>query len=305
MTTESDARNVPLVVSFLIAIIINSISCPFTVLLNVLVIMAVKRRPRLQSNTNILLACLAVTDVLTALTAQPSFVTAKSLFLRDGIDNKVSYFVHNFFLRALSVCSSLHLMLVTCERLIAIKFTMYYPYVVTKRNIKVAVIAVWALTVICEVVRLILYAFMRQVQNLLVSLAMIFCVLFIASAYVILYHETRRHQNIIKTQQLPQEEVERFAKESKALKTTVFVVSAVMLSFLPMALTLLVKVTGLKKTVDIEVFVVLSPLVRTCAMLNSLLNPLIYCLRQKEMRKFVLRVPCQAVAPAMNGLELN
>ena len=47
----------------IINIIINGITCPLTVLLNVLVIMAVKRRPGLQTNTNILLACLAATDV--------------------------------------------------------------------------------------------------------------------------------------------------------------------------------------------------------------------------------------------------
>ncbi|KAL9960278.1 hypothetical protein ACROYT_G033717 [Oculina patagonica] len=203
ITTEGDTRNIPQEVSFIITIIINGISCPFTVLLNVLVIMAVKRRPRLQSNTNILLACLAATDVLTGLLVQPSFIAWKSIYLLN--------------------------------------------------------------------------------------------------AYVILYRETRRHEKKIKTQQLPQEEVERFAKESKALKTTVFVVSAVMISFLPMALTLLLVVKGLRKQGEYEaVFSVLSPTFRTCAMLNSLLNPLIYCLRQKEMRKFVLRLPCQAVEPTMN-----
>ena len=54
----------------------------------------------------------------------------------------------------------------------------------------------------------------------------------------------------MKTQQLPQKEVERFAKESKALKTTVFVVSAVMLSFLYMAISLLLVVKGLNKKRD-------------------------------------------------------
>ena len=42
-----------------VTIVINNITCPFTVLLNVLVLMAVKRKPALQSKTNILLACLA------------------------------------------------------------------------------------------------------------------------------------------------------------------------------------------------------------------------------------------------------
>lgn len=42
--------------SFLIAIIVNSIACPFTVLLNVLIIAAVVKTRRLRNNSNILLA---------------------------------------------------------------------------------------------------------------------------------------------------------------------------------------------------------------------------------------------------------
>ena len=76
---DGDTQNSAVEVSNILSIIINSITCPFTVLLNVLVIMAVKRRPRLESNTNILLACLAVTDALTGLTTQPSFITWKML----------------------------------------------------------------------------------------------------------------------------------------------------------------------------------------------------------------------------------
>ncbi|CAH3168045.1 unnamed protein product, partial [Porites evermanni] len=107
-------------ISFLINIIINVVICPFTVLLNVLVIMAVKRRPRLQRNSNILLACLAATDTAT------------------GAGSRVLDF-HNSSLRALFVCSSLHLMLVTFERFTAIKFTMHYNAVVTKDKLKVVV----------------------------------------------------------------------------------------------------------------------------------------------------------------------
>ena len=67
--------------SYIISIIFNSIACPFTVLLNVLVILAVKSRPRLQSKPNILLACLAVTDALNGLVAQPAFISATTLKL--------------------------------------------------------------------------------------------------------------------------------------------------------------------------------------------------------------------------------
>ena len=67
--------------SYIISIIFNSITCPFTVLLNVLVILAVKSKPRLESKPNILLACLAVTDAMNGLAAQPAFILATTLKL--------------------------------------------------------------------------------------------------------------------------------------------------------------------------------------------------------------------------------
>ena len=237
-TIKGDVSNVLSVhdTSLLITIIFNSITCPFTVLLNVLVIMAVKKRPRLQTTTNILLACLAVTDASTGLIVQPSFILWKTLQLLCMVNGDTVKLFHNSLLRVTSICSLLHLMLVTGERLIAIRVTMHYPYIVTTRNIKVAVIACWLFSISYVACGLIFRnKVFRSILNLLAALIVISSVLFIASAYGILYRETRRHRKMIKTQQLPPEEVQRFAKESKALKTTVLVVGAVILCFTPIA----------------------------------------------------------------------
>ena len=296
-SNDAFSLTVPKQVSYIATIAINSITCPFTVLLNVLVIMAAKRRRRLRSKTNILLACLAVTDLLTGLVAQPSFIVWKTFQLL-GKTPGMAYHdspreVHNSSFRALTVCSSLHLMLVTCERLIAIRFTMHYPYIVIKRNIKVAVIAIWIFVIFCDVFRR-LKTDLKIAFNLLVGLVLVSCILFILVSYVILYRETLCQQTKIKTQQLPQEEVQRFAKERKALKTTVLVVGTVMLCFLPMLFALFISVSARSGQYQIAY---IPPYVRTFSMLNSLLNPLIYCWRQKEMRQFVFRLLPQVVAP--------
>ena len=272
--------------NIIVTIAINSVTCPLTVLLNALVIMAVIRRPRLQSYPNILLACLAATDVSTGLTVQPLFILWKSLELL-GISYKLVKVSHDSLLRVLSICSCLHLTLVTFERLIAIKLTMRYPYFVTTKNIKVAVIAFWIFTLSSELLRLILTS-TKMVFNLAAGLIVFLCVLFISSTYAILYRETLCHKKKIKNQQLPQEEVERFVKESKALKTTVFVVGAVVLCFVPMAFAALSFVTKVN-------IIYQASWVRTFGMLNSLFNPLIYCWRNKEMRQFVFRIKSQAV----------
>ncbi|KAJ7353852.1 hypothetical protein OS493_032127 [Desmophyllum pertusum] len=290
-TVEGEMRNIPREVSYVIAIIINTIACPFTVLLNALVIMAVKRRPRLQTNSNIFLACLATTDVLTGLVAQPLFITWKCFYLLH-METRVLDASQNLSMRAFAVCSYLHLMLVTCERLIAIKFTVHYEYIVTKQNMKLSVMAIWAFTLILTAVGLMTETVITAAR-LFAAVTVTLCVLFIAISYVILYRETRRHEEKIKVQQLPQEEVERIVKESKALRTSVLITSAVTLSFLPAGLTVLV--VSIFKIPD--VMYVVAPFVRTFVMLNSLLNPLIYCLRQREMRKFVFKLPCQPVEP--------
>ena len=230
---------------------------------------------------------------MTGLTTQPLFIVWKTFQLIDLKNFINPFFGVNFTMRALAVCSCLHLMLVTCERLIAIKFTMDYHEIVTKKKFKVAVISCWVYSVTSELI-LRRFDITIMIADLLVALVQICCmILFIASAYFVLYLETRRHRKMIKTQQLPQEEVERFIKESKALKTTVYVIGAVALCYLPMAFVMFSY--AMKWQVD----PFLKPFVRTFAMLNSFLNPLIYCWRQKEMRKFVFRIrTTQPVHPA-------
>ena len=110
---------------------------------------------------------------------------------------------------------------------------MKYPYIVTKRKIKVAVIDFWVFSFMPQGFKYFSnHVIVRVTYNLIVPLAMTFCILvFITSTYAILYLESRRHESKIKAQQLPQEGVYKVVKENKAVKTTAFVLSAVLLSF--------------------------------------------------------------------------
>ena len=295
---DGEALNVPLKVTYIVTIIFNSISCPFTVALNVLVIMAVKRRPGLQSYANILLACLAVTDALTGLLVQPTYIIWRILQLLGGINTDIIFNLHNLLLVAVTLSSALHLMLVTSERLIAIKYTFVYPYLVTTLNIEVTVTVFWVLALCCTILRrssvnqLFNDGMGEKVGNVIISIVMISCIVFTVMSYTILYKETTYQQNKIKTQQPPQEEVQRFFKERKALKTTVYVVGAVLLCFSPgTVLTILSNIRELNVPYPASWII-------TIVMLNSLLNPLIYSWRQKEMRQFVFPASSPAVAVA-------
>ena len=186
-------------------------------------------------------------------------------------------------------------MLVTCERLIAIKYTMAYPHLVTAQNIKVAVTSSWVLALFFSVLRwplsdlLFNESVAQKIRNMIVFIVLTSCVVFMTTSYAILYKEAAHQKNKIKAKQLPQEDVERFVKERKALKTTVYVVGAVLLCLSPGALSIVPVIAEQNSTY-------LAPWFRMTVMLNSLLNPLIYCWRQKEIRQFVSRISSPAIA---------
>ena len=282
----TSSANVPLELSFIITSIINIITCPFTVLLNVLVIHAVKTRLRLPTNSNIFLACLAVIDALTGVLSQPSYVLWRIIQLLGLSSRKTVENVHLNVMVILMTASCLHLMLVTSERLIAIKFTMQYSNVITENMFKIAVLVVGIIAL--TILRMIK---LDQALHPLASLIAISFIVFVAFAYVILYHETLRHQRKIRAQQLPKEEVEKIFKENKALKTTVLVADAILVYLLPVGFCIFLIFAGHKDKCRSW-----KPWRHTFATINSLVNPLIYCSRQREMRKFIFRKRKQVVA---------
>ena len=115
-------------VVLIIQIILTTATFPFTILLNILVILAVKKTRRLQSKPNILLACLAATDAFIGLTAQPSSIPVEVFRLIDmtSLAQKIRLNFHNRVLLAGITNSLLHLMLVTFERLVVI-MQVYRP----------------------------------------------------------------------------------------------------------------------------------------------------------------------------------
>ena len=296
VTMKGEKKDVFILVFISITIIVNTIACPFTIGLNMLVIIAVKRRRRLQNNGNIMLACLAVTDVLTGLTSQPSFILWKTALLLGSDIADIFLAIHGLCIIVLSYSSALHLMMVVGEKMIAIKYPFWYPSVMTTRNMKMGVLFCWVYSISFGLPVELLVG--NRSAMYLISASHIFfvCVVFVSTSNVILYFETRRHHKMIKAQQLPQEQVEIFLKENKAFKTTILVVSAVGLCLLPVTFYTVVLAVGFFQE-RLLILDSIDGMTGLSLMINSLLNPLIYCWRQEEIRKFVFRTSMQAVHP--------
>ena len=66
---------------FIIRMVVNALTCPFIILLNILVMVAVKTNRQLRTKSNIALACLATTDLVVGLFVQPLHIIHASVLL--------------------------------------------------------------------------------------------------------------------------------------------------------------------------------------------------------------------------------
>lgn len=131
--------------------VINLLMSPCTVLLNILVVVAVKTTPRLRNNCNILLASLAGTDLIVGALSQPLFV-ADQIYRLTGNFESHSVCTLNFVGGSSAVfcitASTQHLAILSIERYIAICYPYKYPKMVTKRSLGATVVFAWSVAVL-------------------------------------------------------------------------------------------------------------------------------------------------------------
>ena len=275
----------PVTASLIFLSVINLLVSPCSILLNVLVIVAVKTSPRLKTNHHILLASLAGTDLLTGAISQPLLIAEEIYLLKGSTLNSYSFcFLRNVsaITGMTSVIASLqHLALLSIERYLAITYPFKYLELITELRLTASVVTVWAvatlltvLTSVYTVNNAFIFNFRRVITVASISI-LIFC-------HFAVYREARSQILKIATQQISTEARAVFLKEKKALYTTTMVIGVVFLSFVP----LIIFRPVLKSLIGPPAwkFVLLYAL-KSLALCNSVCNPLIYCARNREFRK--------------------
>ena len=102
----------------------NAFTCPFTILLNVLVMIAVKTKQQLRTKSGIALACLATTDFTVGLVVQPLNIATFILVLQgDETPNLLCHLIEVTVTVSVTyaLASLYHLFVMSGERYLAIK----------------------------------------------------------------------------------------------------------------------------------------------------------------------------------------
>ena len=268
----------------LAAVILNIVTCPMTVCVNLLVIVAVKTKPRLQTMYNLLLCALAATDMVVGAVIQPIYVVGEMSLLTGSSLTEYCTQYTRVALLFLSPCiaSLLLLALLSIERYLAMKYSLRYTDIITKGRVATAVITCWVIAVLPPV---LLYFFSHHVLSIMTAVfikSVSFAV--IAYCHISVFLVTRRHIIRIKSEQVSQDTKKKFLEEKKAAITTSIVVGFVLFSFAPLLLFTLFRPLLLKSYFG-NLFISFKPVLQFFVLINSLCNPIIYCWRSSVLRK--------------------
>ena len=263
----------------LVNTIILVVAFPFTIVLNALVIVAVKIKPRLRVHkSNILLALLALTDFMVGAFVQPTYIV---VLVKGLFDHPRPYCVLTILERAmgfLAFASLFHLALISGERYLAMKHPFAYPTLVTDARLLVASALAWILDIMLHVTVLVFVKAIRvPVENAVVFIT----TAFIAFCHVKVYRETRRHEYQMAAQQVTEEARKQLQRNKKAVKLTGIIILLLVMCYLPFGAAVFVLTMQHYQTSLLSIFFVSAA---SILLMNSLFNPILYSARIRQLR---------------------
>lgn len=289
-------------VSNIVASVLNATFAVTAITGNLLVLLAIWLTPLKRSPSNLLLSSLAFADLQVGLVVQPAFVAYKVAEIR-GNSAVACYarFINLTFGYATTGVSLMTLTAIGIERYLALRLHMRYIEVVTRLRIMIYCGISWVIAVILVAI----YFLQRSVFGAIIVLAEISSVLITTFAYVRVYKVVRRHQSDIQNQRRislaasggMQLNIKKYQRSTNTM-FLVFMLSFICYAPYP-AITVLLLRYGF--TARLKIAVEMSA---TIICINSTLNPFIYCLKLREIRRAVfsiLRKPRPGVYPALDG----
>ena len=269
----------------LILCVLNLVFSIVAILGNHLVIRALWKTSSIPATLKKLFLSLAVSDLAMGLFAQPLFgaVTAVMLKMKVSEDHNSDLFcpsvftVCHFSLFFLACTSLLHLTFIAFDRLLTIFLHLRYQELVTPNRVSISLVCLWLTSGVAASMYILLPNNNDRVSEVLELVGLLITTV----AYFRIYKTVRHHQNQIQTQcQTLNAQAMEALRERKSAVNALIVYIVFLACYVPyLCCTILLIVDKLRVSFlaghQISVFLIL---------LNSSINPLVYCWRYREIR---------------------
>ena len=271
-----------------IAFIITCASCPLIILFNTMIIVVIAKKPSLQTNSNILLSSLAVADLVVGAVFQPLTIIIGAFGSYD--DNPPVFLctldvINVFVLYSASWSSLCLLTAIAWERKARISENLNYATNVSRKRIKQLIFASWMSVLLFLAPGLMYLAGVKETYVIILDIAIailpVVFLLLIVYYYVSIFIKTREVVIHPTNENISQIAIAKYEKQIAV--TTALLTLVLLICYLPAIVVHIV-------FYFFPVFYTTSFIYwsMTLMELNSLANPLLYCFRNRQIRKAII-----------------
>ena len=274
----------------LIACVLNLTFSIIATIGNLLVIRALRKASTIPVNVKKLFLNLAVSDLAVGLIAQLMFgiIMAIMLDLSTSGSNSFEFLcptilsVSYFFIFLLTCASFLTVTIIAVDRVLAIFLHLRYQELVTSRCIAVLLVLLWMSSFLAAFV----YIYFPNQNNIVVVTVEFIGLLVTTTGYVRIYKVVKYHRNQIQIQTLAQQQNNQenlVLRQRKSTISAMFVHIFFLMCFFPnLCCIILLRASDFRLS-----FLAVNHVSGFLVLLNSSLNPVVYCWRYREIREIV------------------
>jgi len=263
---------------------------PPTIVLNLLVLVGIYKTPSLHSPSNILLCGLALTDLGAGAIALPMFAIF-SIGYALNATHLLCYMdiLTKLLVTPFSGISFVTMTLISLDRMIALMFHMKYYCIVTTRRVLIAVIFSWCSAYVIASSHLWYIELIRWSTVIIFIACFVVCTVNNAVIFRILkYHRTQiaRQQKQVQANENINNSIEAQQKR-KTSSNALWIYLLFILCYAPFLIARVMKNYLDTKTKTVYL---LFNTAYVIMYLNSLLNPIVYCIKMRPIRNAVVRL---------------
>ena len=259
--------------------ILNAPLMLLSIIGNALVLVAILRTPSTRLPSFVFLCNLAVSDLLVGLVVQPAYIAEQIVRTVSALPKAV---------RAMGFagCSvSLWTMTaITVDRFLALHYHLQYPNLMTTSRAIYTIITIWCIITLFSFS--ILWSL--SIYYFFATFCITICLLVCLVCFIKIYRIVRRHQLQIQVQQQAVENSidtheQQIRQSTRSAKNIFIYFLAMILCYSPFSIVVII--SGFT-SVDLKVILTFS---FTVVLMNSSVNPFLYCWRMTELRAAVFK----------------
>ena len=305
-TTETSNSQISNLYSFYIVICVANVFFSYTAIsLNIITIHAIRKTSSLPTTLKTLLLSLAVSDLGVGLLVQPFYSALLVKQLQGNSRNWSTYSAFIIIVALFSFASLFGVMALSVDRFLAVHLHLRYQELVTHKRVVAVVISIWVLSAFISLLTLWIPT---NIYFVIFSIIDVVCLITTTLLNYKIYLAVRRLSNPIQALQMQEiqemqemqeiahnDEITNVVSVRKAAVGTFYLYLLFLVCYLPHICSYVAFMFSASRTVR-QVLLVCT---LTVVFLNSSLNPVVYCLKMRHIRRAAMAV-LRSIFPCHN-----